>query len=994
MYFRMNNTSRTFRMLLACKEKSCDQLPKSYNSITKKISVLKHDKTNLTSSNDFVLVPDEELLQAITTILPNTVSTLETTAENNLLSNPLLTSENDLLTSGEFLGLENNDISLNKNLIHHSGSDLCANINTITNVNQTLSVLNPLSVKFDTLLETKQIHADEGCQEVDNVVLETKKNISNNQTANLKALSNDDKSLYTRELEKDKVDIKKYVSEQDAQETKSGVEDSCFIRDNLNDNDLPRSREFMELGINDSSLNNIIYHSGSHFNNVTIVNQDLSVLGNLNKSGNSIESNPLCIESKTLSETNQNCTNEGCQIVDYVVLEKENVSNEQTVNLNCLPNNDKSLNTRELEKPEVDITNYVSEQDPQEDNLDVEDPDYIPDNLNNDVEETPWIPEGRPKRGRKRKHPDQNRQIRKKQCNTNQDHYNAKGKKVEAKEFLGNNFNCNCQKKCTEKLPKEVRQAEFTKFWASGSYEARCAILQGCVKEVPKKRSYSSNSKRMYTRKHNLLDIEVCKKTFLNTFGISQTRIDSALSKQRSQEKINDKRGLNSGGKNAISEEELQKIRLFIKSLPKYTSHYCRNSTTANFLSPNLNLQIIYDLYKEKCPEGVSLSRFRVCFYKDFNLRFKKPQKDTCLRCDTYKAKRTGANDELLNELERQHNDHLEKAYSLRNQMKTDLALAKTDPEIETLTFDLEKTHSLPLLPTSIVYYKRQLNLYNQGVHCGSSGKGYFYVWLEHEASRGTQEVGSCLRKFINEHLKPTTTHLILWSDSCGGQNRSIKMVLFLLHILQNHSKLEKISLRFLHPGHTYLPNDSEFGDLECALKTHSRLYTDEDYMNIMKKCRRKNQFVVTRLQKEDFRSIAPLENVITNRKVDIDKNKISWLNTFEIELKSSSPSKIYMRSKLTDNPQVVDISKSRKGKSRFDKIELPLLWPNGRELSDAKVKDLKEIIKLVPNDSKSFYQFLKTVKSGEFVDDLEGFGLTIDFDTEQNVDIDENIQN
>ena len=55
-------------------------------------------------------------------------------------------------------------------------------------------------------------------------------------------------------------------------------------------------------------------------------------------------------------------------------------------------------------------------------------------------------------------------------------------------------------------------------------------------------------------------------------------------------------------------------------------------------------------------------------------------------------------------------------------------------------------------------------------------------------------------------------------------------MILILQHILQNHPTLESITLRFLQPGHTFLPNDSEFGDVEYALKTHSRLYTDKDY--------------------------------------------------------------------------------------------------------------------------------------------------------------------
>ncbi|CAG9822849.1 unnamed protein product [Phaedon cochleariae] len=320
--------------------------------------------------------------------------------------------------------------------------------------------------------------------------------------------------------------------------------------------------------------------------------------------------------------------------------------------------------------------------------------------------------------------------------------------------------------------------------------------------------------------------------------------------------------------------------------------------------------------------------------------------------------------------------------------MKHDLKLAKTDPAIETLTFDLEKTHSLPRLPTSIVYYKRQLNLFNQGIHCGSSGKGFFYVWLEYEASRGTQEVGSCLRKFISEHLKTTATRLILWADSCGGQNRSIKMVLMLQHILQNHSTLETITLRFLQPGHTFLPNDSEFGDVECALKTHNRLYTDKDYIHVMTNCRRKNPFVVTRLSKTDFVSVSPLQKLITNRKLDIEKNKISWLNTCEIELRKVDPFKLYMNSRLGDDPKIVDISKGgRKNRTTFD-TELPLLWPDGRELSAAKIKDLKEMMRLVPNDSKSFHDFLKTVTSGDFEDDAEGFGASIDFDVEKNNDL------
>ncbi|CAH2098877.1 unnamed protein product [Euphydryas editha] len=567
----------------------------------------------------------------------------------------------------------------------------------------------------------------------------------------------------------------------------------------------------------------------------------------------------------------------------------------------------------------------------------------------------------------------------------NQDYFSAKGKKVCAMEF--NSSDCRCPLKCTEKLTIDQRKKEFDKFWNSGSYEARCAILPGSITETKKKRSYAVNSKRVFTRRYKLCNTSVCKKAFLITLGISQSRIDVALNKLREQASISDKRGVKSGGRNAITDEKLQQIKKFIESLPKYSSHYCKDSTSAIFLAPNLNLTIIYDLYKEKYENPVSFSRFRLSFYKDFNLRFKKPQKDTCLRCDLYKANKSVATGEQLLSLENEHKDHLNHAYKLRDQMKKDLTAAKTNASLETLTFDLEKTHCLPRLPTSIVYYKRQLNLYNLGIHCGSNGKGFFNIWLEHEAGRGTQEVGSCLKKFISEHLKPGVTELILWADSCGGQNRSIKMVLMILHILHGHPTIQKITMRFLQPGHTYLPNDSEFGDVECALKSQIRLYTPEDYISVMQNCHRKNKFVVTRLKKEDFKSVTPLQNSITNRKTDLDKQKISWLSTFEIELRRDEPSKLFMKSKLEEEAQVIDISKGGKGRKQKPNfaLNLPTLYPNGRELSAAKIQDLKELFKLIPADAQSFYSFLKNVPSRDFVDDADGLSNFIDFDIEEN---------
>lgn len=111
---------------------------------------------------------------------------------------------------------------------------------------------------------------------------------------------------------------------------------------------------------------------------------------------------------------------------------------------------------------------------------------------------------------------------------------------------------------------------------------------------------------------------------------------------------------------------------------------------------------------------------------------------------------------------------------------------AEKDPDLETICFDLEKTLPLPRIPTNIVYYKRQLCIYNLGIHSGKDNKRHCYVWVEGEAGRGSQEVGSCLVKHFKETVH-SAKKVILWSDSCGGQNRNIKIVLILKTVLENH---------------------------------------------------------------------------------------------------------------------------------------------------------------------------------------------------------------
>ncbi|CAH1107451.1 unnamed protein product [Psylliodes chrysocephalus] len=251
-------------------------------------------------------------------------------------------------------------------------------------------------------------------------------------------------------------------------------------------------------------------------------------------------------------------------------------------------------------------------------------------------------------------------------------------------------------------------------------------------------------------------------------------------------------------------------------------------------------------------------------------------------------------------------------------------------------------------------------------------------------AGRGAQEVGSCLKKFLEKHLDKNITELRLWSDSCGGQNRNIKMCLMMKFILQHHPSLKMISMKFLESGHSFLPNDSDFSDIEKALKYQQRLYVPQDYINVIKTCRKKTPFKVTAMEKMDFRSTEGMEKAIINRKVNTEGNKINWLSAKEIQLRKDHPYSLFLRTcHSTEKPfEEIDLTPKQNIKKYHPFPEsLELLWPEGNAISTPKLKDIQSILHLIPSSEQEFYTSL--LSNDNVVDDIDGFNADVDFEFE-----------
>ena len=155
--------------------------------------------------------------------------------------------------------------------------------------------------------------------------------------------------------------------------------------------------------------------------------------------------------------------------------------------------------------------------------------------------------------------------------------------------------------------------------------------------------------------------------------------------------------------------------------------------------------------------------------------------------------------------------------------------------------------------------------VYNLGFHNFHDDNVKMYVWDETTASRCAQEVAS----YILAHMQDITTqkHVIAYSDACSGQNRNIKVALTWMKIAQSsNNNIQTVDHKLLVSGHSFLPNDRDFGLIEMKIKKENYLHNPEHYYELIEKCKRRNTFSIKRMLQPDFISTQSLKESITKR--------------------------------------------------------------------------------------------------------------------------------
>lgn len=147
------------------------------------------------------------------------------------------------------------------------------------------------------------------------------------------------------------------------------------------------------------------------------------------------------------------------------------------------------------------------------------------------------------------------------------------------------------------------------------------------VGDVKRRRASENRSTRRFTMQYHLNINEslytVCQKTLCDIYKKTPCRLQILQDKIMLKKPLNDARGTHDNRPNKIPDENKDLIKAHIASFPLQENHYSRNDITKQCLSPDLSIEKMWKLFKEKYPDTqVTLHCYRDIFDTKFKLRF------------------------------------------------------------------------------------------------------------------------------------------------------------------------------------------------------------------------------------------------------------------------------------------------------------------------------------------------------------------------------------
>ncbi|XP_021707751.1 uncharacterized protein LOC110678758 isoform X2 [Aedes aegypti] len=166
---------------------------------------------------------------------------------------------------------------------------------------------------------------------------------------------------------------------------------------------------------------------------------------------------------------------------------------------------------------------------------------------------------------------------------------------------------CNCKMRCSEKFSEPVRKELLLKLLEL-KQSGQNQFLSSHMSVINKLRPKVLISRRTWSRIYMLPGVggkvKVCKHMFMSTFDIKERKIRVLADKLLLGGGIaNDDKRMNNHSQKQLSPEHAEYIIKHIKSFPAEESHYGREKSSCLYLSSDLTILRMYELYQDQCGE-------------------------------------------------------------------------------------------------------------------------------------------------------------------------------------------------------------------------------------------------------------------------------------------------------------------------------------------------------------------------------------------------------
>lgn len=547
-----------------------------------------------------------------------------------------------------------------------------------------------------------------------------------------------------------------------------------------------------------------------------------------------------------------------------------------------------------------------------------------------------------------------------------------------------------CIFKCSQKINDFERDLQFVAFWSLGELVRHWDFINRYCDKIPKRRfTCEAPTRRESTIRYYLPTgvgtenlprteepkIRVCKTMFLNTLGIKQGMVYSALNKLSIQGTVlKDNRGRHPNHKKVITEEMITSVCDHVNSFIPVESHYVRERTSKLYLDGTLSFARMFLLYQEWSDPKNNTKVMTARQYTDIvnekiNLGFHVPKKDQCDVCHVFKNLPRPVTEEQM----RNYMTHIRNKTIARELKNKDKENSGKRSEVLSAVYDFQKVHGMPCAETSILYYKRKLTVFNFTIFEMGSRVAKCYVWDESTAKRGAIEVSSCINDFIREHHQKGIKIFNFWSDNCGGQNRN--RIVFASYLRAAKDFQVTITHKYFEKGHTQNEGDSVHALIERTAK-NKMVYTPDQWFALIRWAKQDgNPYIVKEMGTSDFFDFKTLLSGC-NWKMNTDRERVFWSQIRQLEILPDESNKIDYKTNFCDHefktiivqntletPRTRRIRNRRENNLLLAPLSRPLIqaYMGKLPIPQAKLQDLKYLCQtnIIPSIYHEFYNNL-----------------------------------